>query len=152
MKNRKVTYLLLAVVAVIWGAVIRSVVTFSEPAQPAADITGAREIPAVVLTDMELLLNYRDPFLGSSVAGIDEPPAAEKSQAEIQPAPAPETIPFSYKGTIGKGKEIYALLDNSGVQETVSKGEEIEGFKVLSVTGDSILLQKEKKRFTLRPE
>ena len=64
MKNKKVTYLLIVLTAVIWGTIGWKVYNaFKEDNVPIA-AKGERAMPQKESDPIRLILDYRDPFLG----------------------------------------------------------------------------------------
>lgn len=154
MKNKKITYLLLLVVVVVWGLIIRKVftITAAESTVPTAILPRAK--PEVKKADRELLLDYRDPFLGR----VNRELAAKTPPAALSAVKLPVAMPMvveappalKYKGIIRKGKQIYAVIESGKMQEVVLKGGIIDDFRLLSITADSVVMQKGSKRYTFK--
>lgn len=150
MKNRKTTYMLLAAVLVVWGGVgykiLRPKTNDISVVLPTARI-GA---PGSNNKRETLFLDYRDPFLES-----ESPPAqaVRKTDKTALAPPVPETIeqpPFQYKGAIYERKKVYAVIAHHPAAETFVRGEIIDGYRLESISPDSITLSKGKRRYTLK--
>lgn len=155
MKNKSVTYLLIGVVALIWGLVVYRIfnAVYEEEgvSNPTVAFRGDREAKLVQDDTFELILDYRDPFLGkmavSSFLGDTPRPKARKKKPSpplsTMPVPALDWSFVAYLGAInGKqpGKEIgmFRLHGN----EVMMKAKESRGeITVLKITKDSAYIQ-----------
>lgn len=160
-KNKKLTYILLPVVLLIWAVVILQLVDFTKPKELSYASDSAQVIKSKqILTDtLRLNLAYSDPFLGRSLIRF------EQSQSSL---PKPLTVPLSssvsysppkttiepvkiiwprlkYGGTINKN----ALLKVNNSQYILNVGEEVEGLKVLQIQEDSLRLSYKNEKKTI---
>ncbi len=87
-------------------------------------------------TDITLKLDYRDPFMEPQKAK-PVPQKAPVIPEETEP-PIPPSLEF--KGVIRKGKTRYALITNGPSTDIMTRGEEVEGYKLVVVTEDSVVL------------
>lgn len=156
MKNKSVTYLLIGVVVLIWGLVVYrifSAVSEGESgSSPIATFKSEKKAKVVQDDTFELILDYRDPFLGKiSVASflegeVQQTRKTQKKQsfsAPIAPTSAIDWSFVTYLGAINSkkpGKEIgmFRLHGN----EVMMKVKESRGeITVLKITKDSAYIQ-----------
>lgn len=150
MKNKKMVYVLIPVVLLIWGYIGVKIFTYGEEevdAQPIRIdeiIAGKEEKPET----KTLALNYPDPFL----KGIRN--TSRKRPDNIpKRSPQKKVIPVNwgsvtYNGFIKNQKNArkIALLNVNGKQYLAGKGEEFQQMSVVSIQQDSVLLEKESSR------
>src|SRR5688572_4426537 len=154
-KSKKTTYLLLIVVADIWGSVFYKL--FSGLA--GEDVVLQNTIPFSALPPgsgpdtFQLLANYRDPFLGKSSPAIKTGPVKPIKKPEVKtqsPSPVPwPSIVYSGMVKNDKSNKLLALLQVNGSSQALKQGDKIENVEVVQIFRDSILLKqgKEKKIF-----
>lgn len=156
MKNKSVTYLLGAVVLLIWGLVfyrLFSAVNEEDFSAPLSAYSGTKAVEKNTDSDsFELINDYRDPFLGQwsgsmqSSLGENRPKAPRKKVVKSIPAPVtPPPIDWSfvsYLGTIhGKGsKKKLAILKLNDREMMVGNNDRIGDVTVLKVGKDSVLV------------
>ena len=152
MKNKKLTYLLILVAVVIWGGIIRRLVTYTEtgnvpPTQPVVRNDFPKEPPKYVP-----VLDYRDPFLEEKMVRKQLVPQGTAPAVSSNPEPPPERPPIRFKGVIRQGEKQYAILEIEKNIEILRRGETIEEFKLSTISSDSVILKKGKHTFTLKPQ
>ncbi|CAM4116683.1 hypothetical protein SAMN06265348_103276 [Pedobacter westerhofensis] len=154
-KNKGVTYLLIAAVAVVWGIIIYRVL-FTDPPSEQDFVAGPTPVHEpfdeyIAKEDtLRLSLNYRDPFLTNANAN-----AAAAAEATATMAPVPHAAQpmkpiappvnwgaIKYTGYITnpKTKKQVSILTVNGKERMVAEGESLEGVKLLKNKRDSVLL------------
>ncbi len=161
MKNKNITYLLLAVVGLVWGTIFYKFIAglTVENVQTENIIPKRTRYRESILSDsFALFANYRDPFLGKSAFSSNEnytpirtifrPKVVKK--AEVIPTKAPIDWSFiKYFGIIknkNSGKEV-ALVSIHGKEYMASTNAVLESLSIISFSKDSlnVLYQGEKK-------
>ncbi len=152
MKNRPMTYLLLALVVVIWAVVIRRVVSRAAPAEGETATETVRTLPEPEREERPLALDYRDPFL-EEVQTV-RPRQESVSSAPLPAGPEPDPIPppLRFQGIIRQEGAVYALLEHGGVSSLLQRNDTLEQVRILSIADDSVVVEQGKHRFTLRLE
>ncbi len=146
--KKKLNYPLLALVLLLWGAIFYRVFSGLKEDQP---ITPARNATPHVKTVKEhrpsagLLLDYRDPFLGSGVdeayEGADEYSYMEGDYLEAEPYVDWSMITFYGAITSDSGAKTVALVRINGQEYLLKLGETVEGFTLLGKKGNSITVR-----------
>lgn len=139
MKRNRKTYLLLAMVAAIWGILgfrlLRAIDPVPDPLGPIGNT-----ILFIMPTGKEkdtfsILANYRDPFLGTM------PPDLSPKSSGPRPLPKKEpAIDIRYTGFVkekGSGNSIF-FVHIDGEQRMLSRDESYGTVKLLSGDGDRI--------------
>lgn len=148
MKNKKLTYFLLVVVAGVWGLIIYKVLVgiYANNDMPVvSDIKATREPLndyALQKDTTHLLLNYRDPF------GVTK---QKDTSVKINRSFHPKNIPIVAKPTMNwsfitysgyirnpASKRLIALVSINGQNTTLSEGETRNQVKLLKNMRDSI--------------
>jgi hypothetical protein len=154
MKSRITTYLLIAAVVAVWGFIAWKIF-FTNPDKTPVTI---RQIPDSKPQNSEeqpLLLDYSDPFLKNALAPKATVSSASRTipKAVIAPPKKPTTPkakpPITYTGTIKTGGRILYIFEYDGVQQMLSQGEELAGFRLAEGWQDSVRFTKDKEFFTL---
>lgn len=146
MKNKKLIPLLLVVAAAVWGVVIRRVVSWADPVVPDTEPVRPAAVREPVGREYTLSLDYRDPFDAAPAPRKKvERRAAESPAAEPEPPPMPP--PILFRGTIRQGGRSYALLDDG----IFLRGDTLNGYTILAVSPDSVIVQQGKYRCTIKP-
>ena len=161
-KNKKLTYILLPSVLLIWAVVIYQLVDFTKPKEQIYASNNIQEQKSKqILTDtLRLSLAYSDPFLGRKLIRF------EQSQSSL---PKPMTIPVSLppttynpvKQVVEAPKTIWPKLKYGGIinqnallkvnnsQHILKVGEEVQELKILKIHEDSLLLSFKKEKKTI---
>lgn len=156
MKNKKLIYVLLPAVLVIWGIIFYrifnaaggddNISSFNDP--------GIREAQVSSYTDtFSIVADYRDPFMGK-LAVENRPKTVVTVQPRItEPKPqSPVKIAWpsiGYSGMIKNQKSALqlALLQVDGKSHTLKAGQSVEGVQLVKIFRDSVevIFQNEKR-------
>jgi hypothetical protein len=158
MKSKRTTYLLMAVVAGIWGLIgwkvwkgLQGDDDFSLPAERVVQSKKKNQLS----DSFELIANYRDPFLGktSVSAPAVSTPAVRTTPTEKttinKPEPPVNTWPeIRYGGFVKKsGQENGAgFLIINGSSEIVTRGQTIQNITIVQLWRDSVQVMRGKER------
>ena len=157
MQNKKLLYILVPVVVMVWGVIIFKVI----------DAVSDDEIPVlnrqteVVTTkrpdvSYELALNYPDPFLGRSRRSVSKKatvkkkaPARTRKKKEPPKVQAPD---MRYNGRIEnrESSDERHLISLNGSAHIISLGEVVEGVKLEKVFADSVLFRWNNEKIYVR--
>ncbi len=147
MKNKKVTYLLIAVVVSVWGLILHRLfdaVGQGDDVPPVAIVHQLKEQYndfSLVKDTTKLKLNYRDPF------GLSKPKDTTSKAVVIHLKPVKGIVApsinwsfISYAGYVRNpaSKKLVTLLLINGKNVTLSEGETREQVKLLRNLRDSI--------------
>lgn len=150
MKSKKTTYLLLILSIIIWGTASWKVYKAFHTETP--PLTQPKKKTFVEKDSITLLLNYRDPFSGSYQHTANSP-TPQPMQQNIQPKMAPltqsEPIPpqFLFKGILTVGKNPTAIIQQGNQTFTLKIGDTIDGYKIISINENKVILNKERKKY-----
>lgn len=150
MKDKKVTYFLIPLVAIVWGILIYKIISgiSSNDSEINAPITKINipEENVLNVDTFELLVNYRDPFLGKN--NRDETSSSDaKNIVKTKPAktvvkpiiPIKQFNFIEYNGQItNKGKNKVAILTISNESKLLNEGEKFQDFRLDKIYEDSI--------------
>lgn len=148
MKDKKITYVLIPVVLLIWGYVAYSIMTFGEEDEDIEPIRIGTIISQKADRQEErtLSLNYRDPFLknvrrkrSASVKRTEPKKAPEKAVKNIDWG----NITFNGYIQNKESNKRVGLLNVSGRQVLAANGEAVGDITVMEIRQDSVLLKKE---------
>jgi hypothetical protein len=147
MKNKKLTYFLIFVVALVWGLIIYRIFAAASgdddiipvtSGKPAKEVYNDFSIPK---DTTKLLLNYRDPFgLVPFKDTTKMIPVHQHTIALSKPVPAINWSFIQYSGYIRNptSKKLIALVIINGKNEMLSEGDTKEQVKLLKNLRDSI--------------
>lgn len=140
MKSRWTTYVLLAVVLGVWGAVAWKIFDPGVKGQTKNAPPSPTKTVAESCADT-LLCNYSDPFL----KGVQAAPA---SRPMLRALPKKTTLRrerfrCEHKGTMASGKRVLYILAFGETQYELSRGESAEGFTLRNCDRDSLYLEKD---------
>jgi len=157
MKNKKLTYFLIAIVAGLWGLIIYRVVgslTAEDEPNPmpatAPTVKEAYNDFALPKDTTKLLLNYRDPFgllkEKDTTMVKSNRPTAHKSPTVVT-MPAMNWSFITYSGYIRNPstKKLIALVNINGQSTTLTEGEMKNQVKLIKNLRDSIKISYEGK-------
>ncbi len=141
MKSKPVTYMLIAVVLVIWGVILWKVFSPKDDSAPLPPPQKRAETTAPAADT--LLLDYRDPFLGATAK---KPAAKPAVTTRVAAPPPPEPPPpvehrLRYMGSISRGGVPYGLVEINGTLHTIRRGETADGYRLETVWQDSVKLR-----------
>ena len=148
MKNKSITYLLLAVVVAIWGGiffkVFSSLASSEQPVARTAKVGPIENIEERKPSVFTIRANYRDPFLGNRVdhSTGDKPVVVKVVKKKEEPKVAPDVSFIKYFGLIrnsGTQKKI-GLISIHNQEFMIGDGEEISGVTCLKHYKDSIII------------
>lgn len=142
MKKNSITYLLLIVVVVVWGVVFYNLFNPSDK-NKVEQVTSHVPVRKNENKRTKLSLNYRNPFRAVMVENKVEP---EAQPVEIKKEEPPT---FKYKGFIQGVKNKVVIIENKGVREVINPKDSLFGFKIISLNNDSIVVRKNKTRYSL---
>lgn len=145
------TYILLMLTAVLWGGIIYRIVSYTKNDLPMRkeSIKDTLALSTDTL-DFFLKLDYRNPF-----GDIDKKRViteTKKSTQKVITKPKLEPPSFKYKGVIRNNRKIYAMVEVQELVETISKYEIVDGYKILSINADSLIVEKQGKKYSLKTE
>ncbi len=151
MKKNTKTYILLAVVGIIWGTIGYKIVSSLNPDPPTKSITETPDFKPLTINKKKdtfsISADYRDPFLGT----LPRKAVKRKSVAKPKKAPEPE-LEIKFTGVItdhDTNKKIYFVSFN-GQQHLMSPSDEIEKVKLLSGTSSTIRIRHNNKTRTIK--
>ncbi len=153
MKNKALTYLLIAVVGFIWykvffrvkGSLFGDEVQIVQPNNPRTryQVTSRDTFP--------LQANYRDPFgetKPTPVSNSEEIPSAPPIERRPTPKPVISWPQIKYFGQVRKttSSKPLAIISIDGYQHTLRKGESIyDGIEIKAIGRDSIVIKYNKE-------
>lgn len=149
MKSKKTTYILLVSTLFLWGSVIYRIVSYTRNDIPVPNnVARKTSVPHVDTLDFSLKLDYRDPFFDVGKKQV----TAKSTKIVFKTAPKPEPQPpvFKYKGMIRNKKSIYAMIELDGLVETISRYKPVQGYKILSINSDSLIVEKYGQKFSIK--
>ncbi|MGD1848246.1 MAG: hypothetical protein ACFB10_22870 [Salibacteraceae bacterium] len=150
MKNKKLLYLLLPLMVVVWGAVFYRVFKGIGGDDDYFDaLPAAVKMPVLAKQDsFDLIADYKDPFLGKGPGRSrnTNPAIGEKPLTPTVrqlPKPPPPTLPWpaiGYGGFVNKsgGKNKLAVVTIDGQTSWGKLGEEIQGVTIQEIWKDSV--------------
>jgi type II secretory pathway component PulC len=159
-KNKKATYFLLPIAAIIWGLIIYKIFVpetveennFSMPA-----IAKSKESTKMRIDTFDLQLNYQDPFLknvkNAAVSNPNNQAGKEqeqktKAKTEEKPVVFPEIIYEGIVKHISRGKAL-VIVNINGKSQFLQTGDSFENIKLIEVHNDSIVVKYEKQNKTI---
>lgn len=144
MKNKKILYLLLPLVAIIWGIIFYRIfsITGSEPGLTViGNILPGNTINTSVPDTFSIFANYRDPFLDKVVTHIKDTNSYKAKTPKVEKIVVPLQWPvLSYGGIIKNqksGKQL-VLVNINGQGNLMKEGEEVSGIQLLKAYKDSV--------------
>ena len=144
MKSKSTTYMLLAAVAVIWGAIAWKLLSPNGNTVPTETAARPATITPAVPTDT-IVVDYPDPFLKKSAPERDpkEPPRKSVPTERTTPANAVrEDTVFEHLAAIrSKGRTIHVIIIG-GEQYEIERGDSAAGFVAADADRDSLYLMR----------
>jgi hypothetical protein len=148
MKNKKMLYVLIPAVLLVWGMIIYKIVS---PVSGGDNITGLQNNQFALSSTTEILNdtfsinpNYRDPFLGKTTKKSN-PSENKESNADIDPikkntATSTKWPSLIYGGMIKnqKSNKQLVLIQINGQSSSIKLGEVINGIELIKIFRDSI--------------
>lgn len=145
MKSRKTTYLLLAVVLIVWGAVLYQLL-FSKTAEEELCTPALAAKTETPDKKDSLWLNYRDPFLGNIAIPEEVSIEREDFTAKVSWEEKKDKNPtgdLCYYGRITNQNRTYCLVSIGNEPHQMERGDIRDGFKLTHIYEDSIYLEKQ---------
>lgn len=142
MKSKLTTYLLIAVVLVVWGIILKKMF-FSRPDPVTPPLSSVRPTAAKEAPE-SLSLDYRDPFRPKP-----SPKPAVAATVPEQQKKAPEKVNMKFIGRLECGKTVNYIVELEGNMHTLAHKEEAEGFQLVRVFTDSLHFRKNGETYTL---
>ncbi|MCA6363624.1 MAG: hypothetical protein IM638_11355 [Bacteroidetes bacterium] len=158
MKNKRTTYLLMAVVAAIWGLIgwkiwkgLQGDDDFNVEPETVLNAKNKNTLS----DSFELILNYRDPFLDKPVAAVTSASVSTQSvpKQTVVAAPKPEPVTSSwpeirYGGLVKRtGQEkSAAFVSVNGNSEIVVPGQKIGDITITRIWRDSVEVMRGKEK------
>lgn len=151
-KNKKLTYLLICAVAIIWGIVVYRLFFAEDPESDMPAFSQRKEAHEpfdkyVSKNDtFHLALNYRDPFLGKMYVAkestVKDSTIRHKVKPFKEPPPAIDWSVIKYSGYITNPvtKKMVAIVTVEGRERMLAVGESLSGVKLIKNNRDSILV------------
>ena len=148
MKNRKMLYILVPAVVLIWGAVAYSIFNHMHSSDSTFEPQNSSVLFKTTDTDTikyQLLANYRDPFntgiRNTAAENISDQERMLNSQRINQQIIWPK---IEYLGLISHNKKWVALLKVNNSNLLMQEGDEKMDIKILKMYNDSVLLKFQK--------
>lgn len=139
MKSKATTYLLVAGVVIIWGIILWKMFSPVKDTTPVA--ATSKKTESVETRRDTLILNYRDPFLGSFPKVDKTPKRVAAATAVVHQEPEQVQHNLRYLGMITKDKVNYGLIEINGLLYTLKAGESADGYKVEKVFDGSVVVR-----------
>jgi hypothetical protein len=145
MKNKKLTYLLLPLVIIIWGTIFWKFFTGmgKKDDKIFTPIVHLSNESLKEETDtIRLSFQYNDPFLHNLRENTVAKPTANENVVR-KPNIVVAWPKVEYRGSVGKHSQskYLGLIKLSGKENLISEGDVIENMRVLNVTPDSVELE-----------
>ena len=149
MKNKKAAYLLLPIVILIWGYIGYRVIDYVED-DPISPVSHAVKVDPVIHSEVpdefELLLNYRDPFLGDVEKPMKKASLKNDQNPKVQKPAIATEVPWpkiAYGGMIKSNNTgiNLASINIGGSSHMLRGGEIADGVKVLFIYRDSVRVE-----------
>lgn len=161
MKNKKLVYVLLPLVVLIWGIIVYRIFTSINPDSP--NVTGRQSslvtdtLQKNVPDTFTIVANYRDPFLGALPVAPSKPGFSVTKPVAKAPEPPKETIPvlwpsLSYSGMVRNkdSKKQMALIQINNSMHSMQINETVAGVQLLGIYPDSIIVVFNKQKKTIK--
>jgi len=146
MKNKKLTYVLGIVVAVIWGVIIYRVIVASGGSDDNLPVVAKTAVKEPYDDDkppkdtIHLLLNYRDPFGLVQFKDTTRASANKRTVTNRTVAPIFDWSFIKYSGYIRNpgSKKLIAIMSINGESVTMAEGETADKVKLIKNMRDSV--------------
>lgn len=152
MKNKKINYILLPAVVLVWGYVIYQIFHSGQSNDNLITTGEIIQMPTEnqKFDTFNIVADYRDPFLGKTIDPNPVVKTAVKAAAKPQTPPQQVEWPkIAYGGMIKNKKDDkqLAIVQVDGKENILKQGEEMSGIRLIKIYKDSIEIAfaKEKK-------
>lgn len=169
MKNKKLKYVLIPLVIIVWGLIFYKVFSYSNDDEPILVVSQNTNIKTEVIQEkdsFELSLQYADPFLkkNKAIRSRDYPASVQSENNTIQGArinarnnrrkpipPSFKATEISYGGEIinDNSKHITAVIRVAGNNKLLSDGDITGQVEILRIFNDSIHVVDQGKERTI---
>lgn len=148
-KNQK-TYLLLAAVIIVWGAIGYQIYTHYTPNnEEIATVISQKFVPEKTAATETYTIqpNYRDPFLGK----LYQNPVPKIKRPVAKPKPQVVFPNITYNGILQGAKQNTYIISINGSQEIFQKGQVMKGVELVRGNAQEITIkfQGETKKYTM---
>lgn len=146
LKNPKTLVVLILAAAGVWGVILCRLFAGAGTVPPREAAAGAETAAA---QPDSLLLDYRDPFLEVRRSA---PPAVPVVRRSLFSPPEQKELPppaFRMRGKIRKGTKDFLLAGVQAGNRLVGLNEKVDGFTILKIYDDSVVVCRGGKRYTL---
>lgn len=154
MKSKWTTYILLAVVIAIWGAIAwRMLYNRPKNIEPA---TPSRQEKSKSMEPDTLFLDYADPFLGKKLDWHPEKAVKNSTAIPLKKKVATKSLPpkvehnIKYIGILKKNGVPYCLSEINGEYITLATGEIHGEYKLIFIHPDSASFMMNSEAFTIK--
>jgi hypothetical protein len=156
MKKRKILYMMLPLVILVWGFVCYQLFSsfFTTPNYAKAEAKNKIAIAEVEKEAIVLVANYRDPFLGKKAKYRGSPTSSVAPKTtKVSPVKITKKWPqIRYKGMIknNNSDKRVGIFEVNGKEYLINEKETVSEIKFLSITKHEVkvLFQQEKKTIT----
>ena len=149
MKSRWTTYLLAAVVFVVWGLVVKRIF-FDAPERTDTSVVCNRKTERIVTTyeTDTLRCDYPDPFrIERKMASGRKPKTVVKTARPIKRKR--EKVSLRYFGSVRSNRRLLHIVDVNNDRYELSIGECADGFALKSADADSLYFEKDGITYSL---
>jgi hypothetical protein len=159
MKNKKMTYILIPIVILVWGIVIFKIFNYTDDSNGANTspvFSASNEVLSLEKDTFSIIAQYKDPFLGKNSNYYDsefgdesESQPENSTQVKVpelkkeEPKVAVKFPALVYGGLIynAKTKKTIALLKINNREYLVNKGDNIDNVEMVEIYNDSIKIK-----------
>ena len=147
MKNKKITYLMLALAVTVWGIVAWKILPAISGTGPQIVHEPVPPAPEVKPDTFQLLLNYRDPFL-------EQPRSSGENKNNISAVYEEDdkTPDFTYKGMIRTGKKTFGVICRNNEEILITRGDRIEEFIIVKYDAEELVARRKGNTYNLSME
>jgi hypothetical protein len=148
MKNKKLLYILVPAVVIVWAAVAFSIFSHVHSSDTNFEEINLHVNSKTVKNDSsgyQLIANYRDPFNAGMRTANEEDISEQERLNRLQKMNQPITWPqIEYQGMIIHNKKWVVLLKINNSNLIMKEGDEQFNIKLLKMYNDSVLLKYQK--------
>lgn len=152
MKSRKITYLLITVLIVVWGVIIHQIAAYTLSETVPVPIGTSKTVVAEDTSHYDLMLNYSDPFLQSANLQVTQNRIIAEKEAVVTESQAPQMPNMKFKGVIKQSGKLYAIIEFGSHSEILRQGETTDDYRITNINEDSVILKKQQYTFVLKPK